>query len=398
MPWKECSSMSSRQEFVVLSLNKECSMSVLCRRFGISRKTGYKWLARFKQGSTAALADRSRRPHGSPRRCDEVLERKVVELRQKHRSWGGRKIKRRLEDLGEIDVCSSGTVTAILRRHDLIDPVISRQHKAFRRFEYPAPNDLWQMDFKGHFPLIGGGRCHPLTVLDDHSRYALVLKSCGNEQTQTVRGHLIQAFERYGLPHRILCDNGSPWGTSGSPEHFTPLVLWLLRLDVGVIHGRPRHPQTQGKEERFHATLVAEVLRWQAFDNLTASQAVFDPWREIYNTQRPHEALDMNVPAQRYQPSSRNYPTRLPEIVYPPTDLVRKVSGNSGIILHGKRYGIGKAFRGQLIALRATTVDGLWDVYYCRHRVGCLDERTGAPMSRHAADPLNGFAQDTQEN
>jgi transposase InsO family protein len=396
MPWKECSSMSLREEFVALSLNKEGSMSVLCRRFGISRKTGYKWLARFKQGSTLALTDRSRRPHGSPSRCDEELERKVVELRRQHQAWGGRKIKRRLENLGETKLCSAGTITAILRRHHLIDPVASRQRRAFERFEYPVPNDLWQMDFKGHFALGNGGRCHPLTVLDDHSRYALVLKSCGDERTHTVREHLIEAFERYGLPHRILCDNGSPWGTSGSAERFTPLVLWLLRLDVGVIHGRARHPQTQGKEERFHATLVAEVLRWQAFDDLAASQAVFDPWREIYNTQRPHEALGMNVPAQRYHPSPRNYPTTLPEIIYPATDLVRKVSCNSGIILHGKRYGIGKAFRGQLISLRATAIDGVWDVYYCRHRVGSLNERTGAPMSRHSADPLVAFAQSAQ--
>jgi transposase InsO family protein len=398
MPWKECTAMSEREEFIALSLNKEGSMSLLCRRFGISRKTGYKWLARFKEGSTAALVDRSRRPHNSPTRSSVLLEQKVVELRKKHRGWGGRKIKRRLEDLGEVDVCSAGTMTAILRRHDLIDPVASRQHRAFTRFEYPFPNDLWQMDFKGHFPLNAGGRCHPLTVLDDHSRYALVLKSCGDERTVTVQQHLIGAFERYGLPQRILCDNGSPWGSSGSSEHFTPLVLWLLRLDVGVIHGRPRHPQTQGKDERFHATLVAEVLRWHSFDDLQASQAVFDPWRETYNTQRPHEALDMNVPAQRYYPSSRSYPTTLPEIIYPKSDLVRKVSGNSGIILHGKRYGIGKAFRGQLIALRPTAVDGLWEVYYCRHRVGSLDERAGAAMNRSPADPLAAFAQTLMEN
>ena len=133
-----------------------------------------------------------------------------------------------------------------------------------------------------------------------------------------------------------------------------------------MIHGRAYHPQTQGKEERFHATLVAEVLRWQAFDDLVASQAAFDPWREIYNMQRPHEALALSVPAQRYTPSPRTYPASPPEIVYPKGDIVRKVSGNSGIDLHGKRYGIGKAFRGQPVALRVTAVEGLWDVYYCQ--------------------------------
>jgi transposase InsO family protein len=383
--------MSEREEFVSLALHPEVSMSVLCRRFGISRKSGYKWLARFKAGGTAALADESRRPHASPRRSDDELEKSVVELRQKHRAWGGRKIKKRLEDMGQADVCSPGTVTRILHRHGLIEPSAARSHRPFVRFEHPFPNDLWQMDFKGHFALLRGGRCHPLTILDDHSRYSLVLKSCGNQQTETVRGHLVCAFERYGMPHRILCDNGSPWAGSGSDSH-TPLELWLLRLGVGMIHGRPFHPQTQGKDERFHKTLIEEVLRWQAFDDLAASQAAFDPWREIYNTERPHEGIGMDVPAKRYQPSPRNYPSVLPEVVYPSTDLVRKVSGNSGIILNGKRYGIGKPFRGQHVGLRPTAVDGVWDVFYCNHRVGGLDEKTGGPMTREASDPLAGFA------
>jgi transposase InsO family protein len=399
MPWKECSSMSEREEFIFLSLNDQGPMSVLCRRFGISRKTGYKWVRRFKEGGTGNLADRSRRPQNSPRRSDQAIERMVVELRQRHRAWGGRKIKRRLEDLGQTGVCSASTVTAILRRHDLIDAAATAQRQTPRRFEYPSSNDLWQMDFKGHFPLLLGGQCHPLTVLDDHSRYALVLKSCGNEQTATVQGHLIEAFERYGLPRRILCDNGSPWATSGGGgwDNWTPLSLWLLRLGIGMIHGRPYHPQTQGKEERFHATLVAEVLRWQTFENLAATQAAFDPWREIYNTQRPHEALEMSVPATRYHPSPRSYPASMPEVVYPKADLVRKVSGNSGIILHGKRYGIGKAFRGQLVALRMTGVDGVWDVYYCHQPIGCLDERNGQTMSRRASEVDDLSAGDLDE-
>ena len=359
MPWKECSHMSAREEFVFLSLNGQGSMSVLCRRFGISRKTGYKWVRRFKEGGTPSLINRSRRPKNSPRRSCAAIEQKVVALRQKHRAWGGRKIKRRLEDLGQTSVCSTSTVTAILHRHDLIEKAATQRRQTPKRFEYPAANDLWQMDFKGHFPLLLGGRCHPLTVLDDHSRYALVLKSCGNQQTATVQGHLAEAFQHYGLPRRILCDNGSPWATSGEGgwDNWTPLSLWLLRLGVGMIHGRAYHPQTQGKEERFHATLVAEVLRWQAFDDLVASQAAFDPWREIYNMQRPHEALALSVPAQRYTPSPRTYPASPPEIVYPKGDIVRKVSGNRGIELHCKRNGIGKAYLTQPLELSETAVE-----------------------------------------
>lgn len=394
MAWKVCSAMSLREEFVFLSRNGQGNVALLCRRFGISRKTAYKWLGRFKRQGTAGLMDRSRVPKTSPRRSSAALEQLVVSLRRQHRAWGGRKIKRRLEDLGHLEVCAASTVTGILRRHDLMAPVAGLKGIAPKRFEYDQPNELWQMDFKGHFALLNGGRCHPLTVLDDHSRYALVLQSCGDQQTQTVQGHLSNAFKRYGLPRKILCDNGSPWGNSGGTgwERWTPLALWLLRLGVQMIHGRAYHPQTQGKEERFHGTLVAEVLRWQAFENLVESQKAFDPWREIYNFQRPHEALGLKVPASRYSPSPRPYPATLPAIEYPRRDLVRKVSGNSGIGLHGKRYAIGKAFRGEPVALRATGQEGLWDVYYCQQCIGHLDERTGEAMSRRASDPLAALA------
>ena len=391
------SPMSEREEFVSLAVGPDASMSVLCRRFGISRKTGYKWVARFASGGTSALADQSRRPHSSPRRSSDDLEKKVVELRQKHRAWGGRKIKRRLKDLGVAETCTPGTVTRILHRHNLIDPAAAVSHRPFVRFEHPFANDLWQMDFKGHFALLRGGRCNPLTILDDHSRYSIALQACADQKAGTVQMHLIRAFERHGLPHRILCDNGSPWGTGGVESH-SQLELWLLRLGVQMIHGRPYHPQTQGKDERFHRTLIEEVLRWQAFDTLKDSQAAFDPWREIYNTQRPHEAIGLDVPAKRYQPSPRSYPRVLPEVAYPSTYLVRKVSDNSGININGKRYGIGKPFRGQHVGLCPTAVDGVWDVFYFNHRVGGLDERTGAPMSRGPADPLSGFAQPPPAN
>ncbi len=393
MPWKECSTMSAREEFVALAVGGQGPMAVLCRRFGIPRKTGHKWVARFRAGSTAALADRSRRPHASPTRTGPVVEAAVVGLRRAHPAWGGRKIKRRLADLGEAGgACAAATVTEVLRRHGLIEPDAARRHRPFARFEHPEPNDSWQVDFKGHVPLTSGGRCHPLTVTDDHSRYSLALRACGDERAETVRGHLVAAFRRYGLPRRIPCDNGSPWGTGGGPDHFTPLALWLLRLDVGVVHGRPRHPRTQGKAERFHATLVAGVLRWHAFDDLAAGRAAFDSWRETYNTCRPHEAIGMDVPARRYRVSPRAYPSALPDVAYPAADLTRKVSANSGVVLHGKRYGIGKAFRGRTVGLRPTAVDGVWDVFYCRHRVGGLDERTGGPMARGPADPLAALA------
>lgn len=381
MPWKECTCMSQRLEFVELAGAEGANVALLCRRFGVSRKTGYKWIRRFRSGGLPALADASRRPKNTPTMSSPQIQQAVVDLRRKHPAWGGRKIAAVLTRRNHPDVPAPSTMAGILRRHGLIDPLESQKREPFKRFVHPEPNDLWQMDFKGHVSLSSGGRCHPLTILDDHSRYSLTLAACVNEQTLTVQEHLIGAFRRYGLPKRILADNGPPWGTCGADiaEPWTQLGVWLLRLNIPVIHGRAFHPQTQGKEERFHRTLKAEVLRWNNFRDIDQAQKRFDAWREIYNGQRPHEALDMHVPAERYQLSPRNYPEVLPAIVYPHEDLVRRVYQPQGTIsLHDRLYLIGKAFRNQTVALRATRTDGLWDVYYCQHRLGQIDERTDA--------------------
>lgn len=234
------------------------------------------------------------------------MEEAVLKLRDCHPVWGGRKIRRRLQDLGEDPVPAASTITEILHRHGRIDAEASRKAGAMQRFEHEAPNDLWQMDFKGHFGLRGGGRCHPLTVLDDHSRFSLGLRSCGNERSETVRGELILIFQRYGLPRAMLMDNGSPWGSDADHRH-TLLTVWLMEQGIRVTHSRPYHPQTQGKDERFHRTLKAELLQGREFADLSDCQGHFDPWRDVYNTQRPHEALGLAVPASRYALSSRAF-------------------------------------------------------------------------------------------
>ncbi len=313
----------SRREFVELALRSGSNMSELCRRFEISRKTAYKWLGRYQAGGVSGLEDQSRRPKSSPNRTSVTLEEQVVELRSVHPAWGGRKLRRRLLDQGVEQVPAASTITEILRRRDLLSELKGCQ--AFQRFERERPNELWQMDFKGHFGLGAGGRCHPLTVLDDHSRYAArCWQACGNEQGQTVQERLTQTFRRYGMPESMLMDNGSPWGDDRESP-WTPLTVWLLRLGVRVIHGRPYHPQTQGKEERFHRTLVAEVLQGRVFRDLQECQVRFDEWRVIYNHERPHEALDLAVPGSRYEPSGRSFPEQLPELEFSPTDVLRKV-------------------------------------------------------------------------
>jgi len=375
MPWKECSAVSCREEFVGLAQGEQAQMSSLCLRFGVSRKTGYKWLKRYANAGVSGLLDRSRRPRGSPGRTSEAMEGRVLAVRTQHPAWGGRKIRRVLLNAGHEGVPSASTITAILHRHGLIDEASSHTHKAWIRFEHEHPNDLWQMDFKGHFAM-DRDRCHPLTVLDDHSRYCVGLEACGNERTVTVRERLTGVFRRYGLPRRMLMDNGSPWG-SDSDHPWTPLTVWLLRLDVGVSHGRPYHPQTQGKEERFHRTLKAEVLSGRTFENLPACQSAFDDWRETYNIRRPHEALDLSTPITRYTVSARAFPEALPPIEYGPGDTVRRVYDGGQITLKNREYRVGKAFRGCPVALRPTLRDGVLDVYFCTERIGWINERTG---------------------
>ncbi len=246
MPWSEKSIMSQRREFVMLFGQEGVNRRELCRRFGISPTIGYRLLARYRHEGESGLADRSRRPLRSPARTPVAMEGLVLTVRDEHPAWGGRKIRRRLQDLGHGAVPSGSTITAVLHRNGRIDAAAGTGHRPFERFERAAPNELWQMDYKGHFA-TAAGRCHPLTVVDDHSRYALGLRACGDEREGTVQAELTAIFQRYGLPDRMLMDNGSPWGSSDAEYRHTWLSMWLLELGVAVSHGRPYHPQTQGK-------------------------------------------------------------------------------------------------------------------------------------------------------
>jgi transposase InsO family protein len=367
--------MSQRQEFVMLASVENANIRQLCRRFGISPTTGYKWLGRYQADGIGGLSDRSRRPQTSPTRTNAKVEQRVVQLRKKHPAWGGRKLQARLQALKEPQVPAPSTITAILHRHQLITPEASAQHKPYQRFEHPHPNDLWQMDFKGDFALEKG-RCYPLTVLDDHSRFALGLVACGNQNTITVQTALTEIFRRYGMPYRMSMDNGFPWAVVVNQRRcWTQLSVWLVRLGIQLSFARPYHPQTNGKDERFHRTLKLELLRDHAFRTLDQCQPHFDAWRQIYNCERPHEALELAVPASRYQTSPRPFPEHLPQIAYPDGALVRKVERNGRFTLCGHEYFVGEAFRGLSIALRPTTTDGIFEVYFLHQKIASLDTR-----------------------
>jgi transposase InsO family protein len=367
--------MSSRLEFVRLAQSPCANFSSLCTAFGISRKTGYKWLQRHAEGGVAALDDRSRRPTRSPNRSNSDIESAIVAMYLAYPCWGGRKLKALLpEGFPEIH---HTTIDAILARNGCeLAPSRKPGALALGRFEHDAPNLLWQMDFKGHFALTDAAakRCHPLTVLDDHSRFNIALTACSTESAEQVQPALIAAFRKYGLPQRVTCDNGPPWGTAGSGT-ISALGAWMIRLGIRLSHSRPYHPQTQGKDERFHRTLKFELLQRYGFNSIELCQVGFDRWRDQYNLVRPHQALGQQPPVSRYQTSGRPFPERLPSIEYDHEDEVRVVRNSGRIKYKGREHFVGEGLRGQPVAIRPTKVDGVVEIFYCAQLVRELDMR-----------------------
>jgi transposase InsO family protein len=373
MTWKPQTIMSQRHEFVLLANTPGINFRELCRRFHLSAKTGYKWCARFRAGGLAALADRSRRPRHAPRTAAPDVAAVVLALRREHPTWGGRKLRRRLQDLQAPAVPAASTCTAILRRAALLMPRV-RAAGPWQRFERTGPNELWQMDFKGHFPTQAGPRCHPLTVLDDHSRFNVVLWPSADETRGSVQTALTAAFDCYGLPEALLCDNGPPWGCAEAACPYTALSVWLLRLGVRVYHGRPYHPQTQGKDERFHRTLVQELLTQHTWRDLAHCAREFPRFRACYNCERPHDALGGATPVSRYQPSPRRRAAVLPPLEYATEYRVQRVRTSGVITFAAQSWQIGRAFAGLPIGLRPSAqADGQWEVWFGQHRLGLID-------------------------
>ncbi len=374
MPWKAQDIMSLKEEFVLLAQQEGCNRRELCRRFGISPPTAYKWLRRYEGEGRPGLVEQSRRPATSPGICSPDIEGAVVALRGKHPAWGGRKISRRLADMGGAKVAPS-TVTGILHRHGLITAQASDAATPWQRFEREIPNALWQADFKGHFETFEG-RCSPLTMIDDHSRFNLTLHACNRTTTQVVQTQMERVFRQYGLPMQINFDNGAPWGSPSAPGRLTELGVWLVRLGIRVSHSRPHHPQTNGKDERFHRSLKAEVLNANCFESLAHVQLALDEWRRVYNHERPHDALALDTPITRYRPSAVELPERLREIEYASQDEVRKVGWNGDLRFKGQRYKLSNALQGYPVAIRARDAqDGIYDVFFAHHRCLKIDIR-----------------------
>jgi transposase InsO family protein len=292
-------------------------------------------------------------------------------MRDAHPAWGPRKIAHCLARQG-LSPPALSTIDAILRRRGRIAPSAGPPG-AFQRFEKEAPNLLWQMDFKGRMPMSNGGSCHPLTVVDDHSRYALCLSACANEQNATVQSRLSTAFRRYGLPDAFFVDNGTPWGDA-SGACWTRFGVWLLKLGVDVRHSRPYHPQSRGKNERFHRTLKAEVFALRRFRDLADMQQAFDAWRIVYNFERPHQGIGMQVPADRYRPSPRPMPEHIPEVEYDQHEIVRIVPATKAYVrFKGRSWKVPQAFCGERVAVRPQNSDGQYGVFFGAHKIAAID-------------------------
>src|SRR5262249_30682089 len=341
MPWEVLPVSQVRLAFIhhVLSLGEP--VAVACRNFGISRKTGRKWLARLRSGPLLPLSDRCRRPHASPTRTLSTVEHAILTIRDRF-GWGARKIRACLIRQGHT-LPSTRTVSAILQRHGRI--ATPSASGPVQRFERADANELWQCDFKG--PLeVERRHVYPFTVLDDHSRFLLAVRPCFDQTMATAWDILWDVFGEVGLPQGLLCDNA--FGTRG------PGLSWfeaqLLRLGIRPLHGRPYHPQTQGKIERLHGTLQREVWPRVRRDTLAHFLEDVTHWRPpVYNPQRPHEALGDEPPLARWRPSLRPRPARLPEVTYPRGAVLRKVCSDGAVFWKGYRILVGRGIAGQLV-------------------------------------------------
>ena len=381
MPWKERTVEKVREEFIKRVLAHEKSKSALCKEYGISRPTGDKWIRRYREGGE--LTDRSRAPKRRPGRVSAEMEKQVVEMRRKYPAIGAAKLHRMMENEGIGALPSARTMNNIFRRNGLITPAASAAATPYQRYEKAQPNEMWQADFKGHFAMKDQKRCHPLNILDDYSRFCLCCEAQLDETFNSIQPVLQRLFQEYGLPFSFLCDNGNPWGTAQSVG-FTKLEVWMMELGILVLHGRVRHPQTQGKDERFNRSFTRECLALNEFSDRQQAQRIFSDYRDFYNNRRPHCALGMDVPSSRYQPSERKYPDKIEPWEYPAHCQLCKVKDTGYFNYKGQGYFLSEAFAGRTIAVRDSALPGQISLLFRQFRIGRIDLAARAYTLRKA--------------
>ena len=374
MSWETKTVMEQRKQFVLDASAEDANISELCRQYGISRKTGHKWINRAELG--LPLCDQSRRPNRQPSKTADNIEQEIIQLRLQHPSWGGKTIRAALEAAGVEGLPSDKTCCNILKRNGLVDPAESTKHTAFQRFEKERCNEMWQTDFKGDFLLGNGVRCYPLTILDDHSRFSIRIDP--KDSASGVKESFILAFQEYGLPNSVLSDHGTQFG--GVHNGLSTFDRFLMDLDIQPIHGRIMHPQTQGKIERFHRTLKQEALRVKPA-NMAEAKTQLEKWRWLYNEVRPHHALGMKTPASVYVPSTRLYYEPKPYIYEEGAKLIKV--NNWGFLRFGPiQLFLSESMADTRVEIRFAEND-TFSVIYRNYKIASADAIEGKLIDRH---------------
>lgn len=373
MPWKETVAVEERMKFIMEFQTGEDSMAHLCRKYGVSRRVGYKWVSRFAAGGIDGLKDQSRAPHDHPNAVEPCLQQRIVQLRGEHPRWGPRKLQVLLQRQ-QTQVPAVSTIGQILKRAGLCVP-----RRRVRHAPASAPlgscnasNRVWCADFKGWFRTGDGARCDPLTISDGFSRYLLRCQAMSDMGTEAARRVFEATFRQYGLPEAIRTDNGSPFASVGVAG-LSRLSVWWVRLGIGLQRIEPGKPQQNGRHERMHLTLKQETASPPAA-SLRRQQDLFDRFCQEFNEDRPHEALGMNTPASYYEPSQRQYPERLAELEYPREFALRKVAERGQFRWKRWKVMLGKTLEGEVIGLRALD-ERLWQVWFGPVQLGVFDER-----------------------
>ena len=380
MPWSETTRMDERRRFIELLESCRFTMTELCESFGIARQTGYKWAERFVAGGFEGLEDRSRAPKGCPHATEHRCVEALVAERRRHPRWGPRKLLDRLERQhpawGWPAVSTAG---GILKRHGLVSSRRRRPRRStiFKKPEIQAgePNDLWTTDFKGEFRLGDRRLCYPLTAMDHISRYLFECRARESVAIAGARPVFEAMFRRFGLPRAILCDKGSSFAAVQAPCRLSRLSVWWVRLGIVPIFIQPGHPEQNAAHERMHRTLKAEATRPPSA-SFEMQQRSFDRFRREYNTERPHEALELDRPDEHYEPSERPYPETVPEIDYPGHYEVRRVSPKGTIRWRQRKVFFSESLARERIGLEEVD-EGLWSIYLADLLLGRYDDQCG---------------------
>lgn len=379
MPWEDKTVEKTRLEFVKRVLAREKSKSALCREYGISRPTGDKWIERYNNDES--LSDRSRKPFHTPNKIDSETENRIVEARQKEPAIGAKKTRQMLINSGWENPPSVSTINAVFKRNNLITQAASEAATPYKRFEKSEPNEMWQADFKGDFAMLNGQRCYPLSIIDDCSRFCINADAKDNQRLKGVKNSFISAFREYGMPYSLLCDNGNPWGSSQSGA-ITKFEVWLMELGVLTIHIRPLHPQAQGKVERFNGSYKRERLNFYTPANLEDAQICREEYKSFYNNVRPHESINMEVPAKKYIRSKIEYSETIVPWEYESGAIIRKIKSSGYLTFGGQGYFLSEGLSDKVVALFPTEIDGILNIVFRQFRVAKLNLHTNTIISR----------------